>query len=106
MVKPYKRHLLFCMGSDCKKKNKKQYKRAKKLLKEHKQPFVRCSKTKCLGACKHSPVMLLYPDGTWYGNVKKKKHLKRIIEAHLVEGNPVEDYAILQMPPPPAAQES
>jgi (2Fe-2S) ferredoxin len=100
MVKPYKTHLLFCTGGDCKKKNKKNYKKAKKMLKKNNQHFVRCSKTKCLGACKHSPVVMLYPHGTWYGNVKKKKHIKRIIKRHVINGEPYEKKQILQMPRP------
>jgi (2Fe-2S) ferredoxin len=100
-MKPIQRHILFCQGSDCKKKgNKKAYKKVKKLLKKSNQPFARCSKTKCLGACKHAPVMVVYPDGTWYSGAKKKKHLQRIIQQHIGEGRPVSKHLLHQMRTP------
>jgi NADH-quinone oxidoreductase subunit F/NADP-reducing hydrogenase subunit HndC len=100
-MKPIKRHILFCNGSDCKKKgNKKAYKHMKKTLKSAKQPFARCSKTQCLGACKHAPVMVLYPEGTWYSGVTKAEDIETIVEKHIVAGCPQQDRILHQMPQP------
>jgi (2Fe-2S) ferredoxin len=97
LMKPIQRHILFCDGSDCKKKgNKKAYKAMKKSLKDAKQPFARCSKTKCLGACKHAPVMVVYPDGIWYTGIKKDD-VQRIVAKHIVDGNIEEDSVLHQM---------
>jgi len=101
-MKPVKRHILFCMGSDCKKKgNKKAYKKMKKELKKSKQNFARCSKTKCLGACKKAPVMIVYPDGTWYTGIKKSKHVKLVVSDHIVGGQPLAKSVLHQMPSAP-----
>lgn len=97
-MKPIKRHILFCTGGDCKKGNKKAYKQMKKELKKAKQPFVRCSKTKCLGACKNSPVMVVYPDGTWYSGVTKPDEIKAVVDTHIVNGTPVKKPTLHQMP--------
>lgn len=96
-MKPIQRHILFCTGGDCKKGNKKAYKHMKKALKGAKQPFVRCSKTKCLGACKNSPVMVVYPDGTWYGDVADKKKIQAVVDEHIVGGCPVKEHLVHQM---------
>lgn len=97
-MKPIKQHILFCSGSDCKKKgNSKAYKQMKTALKDAKQPFARCSKTQCLGACKHAPVVVVYPDGTWYGGVKPKD-VEVIVDQHIVGGCPLKQHILHQMP--------
>jgi len=98
-MKPIQCHILFCNGSDCKKKgNKKAQKHMKKALKAAKQPFARCSKTACLGACKHAPVMVVYPDGTWYGDVDSESDIQAIVETHIEGGSPLKKHVIHQMP--------
>lgn len=86
------------MGSDCKKAgNKKAYKRMKSELKDAKQPLARCSTTKCLGACKHAPVMAVYPDGTWYSDADDQDAVRTVVEEHIVGGKPVKKYRLHQM---------
>jgi (2Fe-2S) ferredoxin len=45
------------------------------------------SSTGCLKACEHGPVMIVYPQGWWYGKVTEKK-LDQILDA-LEEKQPV-----------------
>ncbi|HIC09147.1 MAG TPA: (2Fe-2S) ferredoxin domain-containing protein [Aquificales bacterium] len=47
------------------------------------------SVTGCLGACEMGPVVVVYPDGVWYGNVKPED-VEEIIEKHILGGEPVE----------------
>lgn len=97
-MKPIQRHILFCDGSDCKKKgNKDAYKAMKKSLKDAKQPMTRCSKTKCLGACKHAPVMVVYPDGTWYTGITKPAEVQSVVDDHLCGGETVNTHKLHQM---------
>ncbi len=51
------------------------------------------STTGCLGACDHGPVMIVYPDATWYGPVKPAD-VAEIVTSHLKDGRPVARLAI------------
>ena len=43
----------------------------------------------CLGICFDGPALVVYPEATWYANVKPSD-LKEIVEQHMVGGQPVE----------------
>ncbi len=59
------------------------------LMKRGLDSKVLLSVTGCLGACELGPVVVVYPDGVWYGNVKPED-VPEIVEKHLIEGQPVE----------------
>jgi len=100
-MKPYQHHILFCTGGDCKKEgNKKALKRMKKALKKSKQPFVKCTEVKCLGACKHAPIMVVYPHGTWYHGVTSKDQLQAIIDEQIDNGKTADKNVLHQMKSP------
>ncbi len=43
----------------------------------------------CLGNCYDGPVIVVYPEGTWYAKVKPED-VPEIVESHLIGGKPVE----------------
>ena len=50
---------------------------------------VRINKSGCLDQCEHGPMMVVYPEGVWYGNVQPEDAAV-IVAEHLVAGRPVE----------------
>ncbi len=50
------------------------------------------SSTGCLNACDDGPIMAVYPEGYWYGQVDEER-LEQILDA-LEEGKPVEEYLV------------
>ena len=42
----------------------------------------------CLGPCEQGPTVVVYPDGTWYTQVKEE-HVSLILDEHIKKGTPV-----------------
>ncbi len=54
---------------------------------------VMITNTGCFGICQNGPVMVVYPQGIWYGNLDEDS-VPVICEEHFEQGKPVEDYMI------------
>ncbi len=58
-------------------------------LKKNGPGAVRVNKAGCLGRCDQGPVMVVYPEETWYSFIDNTD-LDEIVEEHLVNGRVVE----------------
>ncbi|NYB97721.1 MULTISPECIES: 2Fe-2S ferredoxin [Clostridium] len=54
---------------------------------------VMVTNTGCLGVCNKGPIVVVYPEGTWYGNVKVED-VERIVEEHIEGGKVVQELVI------------
>ena len=96
-MRPYGRQILICEHGDCAPPEAAQrlagYFRA--LARVHgfttlRNPQrVKCTLSGCLGVCAGGPILVVYPDGTWYHHVDDAL-LERIVTEHLLADRPVE----------------
>jgi (2Fe-2S) ferredoxin len=95
----YKHHVFFCTNqrddgrqscNDCNAQSLRDY--AKKQCKEKGisgPGRVRINSAGCLDRCGEGPVLVIYPEETWYQYVDRED-IDEIIEEHLIKGNIVE----------------
>jgi (2Fe-2S) ferredoxin len=66
---------------------------AQSLMKTGVMGPVQIVRTSCLGRCQMGPLMLVEPGHFMYSSLSKEK-IDRIIDEHILGGNPVEEYLI------------
>ncbi len=59
---------------------------------------IRINTAGCLDRCEHGPVLVVYPEETWYSYLDRND-IDEIIDSHLVKGVPVERLLIDQDSP-------
>lgn len=89
----YERHVLVCGGTGCTSSGSAQIidTLTSELAKQGLTDKVQVVKTGCFGLCALGPIMIVYPEGTFYSMVKIEE-IPRIVEEHLLGGNPVKEF--------------
>ncbi|HYP54527.1 MAG TPA: (2Fe-2S) ferredoxin domain-containing protein [Pyrinomonadaceae bacterium] len=79
--------LLVCRHKSCSRRGgKAAVKELRRALKEHDlRERVMLTKVKCLDLCGRGPVVVVYPEGVWYGGVGEQG-AREIVERHLAAG--------------------
>ena len=94
----FKHHVFFCLNErndgraccashDAKSAQEHAKQRLKK-LDMNGQGKIRINKAGCLDRCDQGPVLVIYPEGTWYTYVDKED-IDEIVDSHLKNGQPV-----------------
>ena len=91
--KKYRAHVLICGGTGCTASGSHTISDVLKaeLEKNNIADEIKIVHTGCFGLCALGPVMVVYPEGTFYSRVKPEE-IPEIVSEHLVGGNPVKKY--------------
>ncbi len=89
----YERHVLVCGGTGCTSSG------SQKLIAKLEEEFaakgltekVQIVKTGCFGLCERGPILIVYPEGSFYSRVELDE-VTRIVDEHLIGGNPVKEF--------------
>ncbi len=84
-------HVLICGGTGCTSSGSIALRNAleKELEAKELTQEIKIVLTGCFGLCALGPVMIVYPEGTFYSMVKPED-IPEIVEEHLLKGRPVE----------------
>jgi|DewCreStandDraft_4_1066084.scaffolds.fasta_scaffold133268_1 (2Fe-2S) ferredoxin len=106
-VGSYSRHVFLCIGPDCCSNEEGQaaWEVLKRELKSRGLSMSRvpgaCYRTKagCLRICRGGPILVVYPEGTWYAQMTANR-IPRFVQEHLIENRPIEEWIFARNPLP------
>jgi len=87
----YRSHVLVCSGTGCTSSDSRLVKSGlqKELEDRGLDKEIKVVETGCFGFCNLGPIMVVYPEGTFYCQVKPED-VKEIVEEHLLKGRPLQ----------------
>ncbi|MBD0325319.1 MAG: (2Fe-2S) ferredoxin domain-containing protein [Pyrinomonadaceae bacterium] len=96
-LKKVNAHVLACEHKTCRRQGgKAALKELKRAIKEQGlRGSMMVTKVKCLDQCGRGPVMVVYPEGVWYGGVDKDG-ARAIVAAHASANGASADVKILR----------
>jgi len=103
----YHRHVFLCVGDSCctTEVGLAAWDALKQELKDKNLSLSTgpnaCYRTKvnCLRICTGGPIMVVYPEGTWYQGMTADR-IPRLVQEHLIEGKPIEEWIFARNPLP------
>ena len=107
LIGQFHRHVFLCIGDSCctSAEGQAAWEVLKTELKERNLSLATgpaaCYRTKvgCLRICTGGPILVVYPEGTWYMGMTADR-IPRFVKEHLVEGKPIEEWIFARNPLP------
>lgn len=110
LIGQFHRHVFLCVGDACcveigKPAAQAAWDKLKDELKERNLSLATgpaaCYRTKvgCLRVCTGGPILVVYPEGTWYGGMTAER-IPRFVQEHLIDGKPIEEWVFARNPLP------
>lgn len=100
----YARHVFLCLGDACcpSQVGEQAWDALKQELKDQGLTGVgerACFRTKvgCLRVCEGGPILIVYPEGTWYHSMTADR-IPRLVREHLIEGRPIREWIFAENP--------
>ena len=100
VVPEHQHHVLWCVGPRCAAKGSvKLWPQLAKTIRETPglKNCVMPLQTSCQFPCNHGPLMIVYPDGVWYGPLAEAD-IERVLTQHVLHGQ-VNEHLRVQGPP-------
>ena len=87
----YRSHVLVCAGTGCTSSDSQLVRREllKQLAERGLDKEIKVVETGCFGFCNLGPIIVVYPEGTFYCQVKAQD-VDEIVEEHFIKGRPVQ----------------
>ena len=110
LIGRFHRHVLLCVGDACcveigKAGAQAAWDALKDALKARNLSLATgpaaCYRTKvgCMRICAGGPILVVYPEGTWYGGMTADR-IPRFVQEHLIDGKPIEEWIFARNPLP------
>jgi len=107
LIGHYSRHVFLCTGESCAAAGvgDAAWEVLKRELKEKDLSLATgpdaCYRTKvgCLRICRGGPILLVYPEGTYYGGMTAER-IPEFVHQHLIEGRPIDESIFARNPLP------
>ena len=99
LIGQFHRHVFLCIGDSCCscEVGEAAWDKLKTELKERNLSLATgpaaCyrTKVKCLRICTGGPILVVYPEGTWYMGMTADR-ISRFVQEHLVDEKPIEEW--------------
>jgi (2Fe-2S) ferredoxin len=95
----YTRHVFLCTGPNCctSEEGLAAWEVLKRELKEAGLPTCYRTKVGCLRICCQGPILVVYPEGTWYHGMNAER-IPQLVREHLKGGRPIDEWIFVRNP--------
>lgn len=102
-IPQHRRQIFFCLGARCAQRGAiSLYQHLRAVMKTHRAlgsgpQRAMCVRTGCMFPCNQGPLMIVHPEGTWYGGLDRDR-LARIVDEHLLNDRVVGEAVVHRQP--------